>query len=105
VSLALLADTGLLGGPDLLIYLLLAFGGAMLVGNLLALLRPPNPTAKKRKPSDRSRVSAPNAKPRDNVKPTPAAETRQKPPKGRTIAMAAIGGLVTLWAVATLLTK
>jgi len=38
-------DTGtpLILGDDLLGYLVLAFGGALFVGNLLALLRPPPP--------------------------------------------------------------
>src|SRR5262245_35355489 len=31
----------LFGGPDLLLFLVLALGGALLVGNVLALVRPP----------------------------------------------------------------
>ena len=31
----------LLGGPDLLVLLVLALGGALVVGNVLALVRPP----------------------------------------------------------------
>lgn len=37
------SGTPLVLGEDLLPYLVLAFGGALFVGNLLALLRPPRP--------------------------------------------------------------
>ena len=62
-------------GDDLLAYLLLAFGGAMLVGNLLAVFRPP---------------------------PEARAEG-QRAPVGRSVLMASLGGIAMLWAVATLL--
>lgn len=61
-------------GEDLLAYLLLAFGGAMLVGNLLAIFRPP---------------------------PAVAAEGRRAP-VGRSVLMAVLGGIAALWAVASL---
>ena len=54
-------------GEDLLVWLVLAFGGAMLVGNLLALVRPPT-------------------KQQDDV-------DLNKAPVGRTIGMAVIGGI------------
>lgn len=65
-----------LGGPDLMQWLVLAFGGAMLVGNVAALARPPA-----RRPG----------------------QSLTRAPRGRTIAMAVIGGIVTLWALASLL--
>lgn len=62
-------------GDDLLPYLVLALGGAMFVGNGLALLRPP-----------------PEAKDGD------LAEA----PRGRTLAMMAVGLVAALWALASL---
>jgi hypothetical protein len=65
----------LLGGPDLLRYLVLALGGALVVGNVLALVRPPE------RPNDGDLDHAPMA---------------------RTVTMAAVGGIAVLWAVATI---
>ena len=64
-------------GEDLLVWLVLAFGGAMLVGNLLALVRPPT-------------------KQQDDV-------DLNKAPVGRTIGMAVIGGITALWALGSLI--
>ena len=61
-------------GEDLLAYLLLAFGGAMLVGNLMAVLRPP------------PRMKAQG----------------QTAPVGRSVAMAVLGGIAAAWALASL---
>ena len=66
----------LLGGPDLLRYLVLALGGALLVGNVLALVRPPE---------------------------RPKEGELDKAPVVRTIVMASVGGIAVLWAVATIL--
>lgn len=60
-------------GDDLLAYLLLAFGGAMLVGNVLALLRPP-----------------------------PGREGEGRPPVVRSLVMAGLGFIAFLWALASL---
>jgi hypothetical protein len=61
---------------DLLAWLLLAFGAAMVVGNLAALLRPP----------------------------TPEGEVRaQRPPVGRTLALVVLGAIAAVWALASLL--
>ena len=67
---------GVLGGPDLMQWLVLAFGGAMLVGNVAALARPP---ARR------------------------GVDALRRAPRGRTVAMAVIGGIVALWALASLL--
>ena len=66
----------LLGGPDLLRYLVLALGGALVVGNVLALVRPPE-------------------RPREGE--------LAKAPIARTVVMATVGGIAVLWAVATIL--
>lgn len=71
----LLADELFLG-HDLLVWLLLALGGALLVGNLLAVFRPP-PQARK---GDLGRA-----------------------PVGRSLLMAGLGAVAALWALATLL--
>ena len=101
------------GGPDLLLYLVLAFGGAMFVGNLLALVRPPTkPGPKKRTPAKGSGVakgSGSVANERTGREPPPGTPPKLAPlpaaPKARTIAMMAVGGIASVWAIATLLTK
>jgi hypothetical protein len=69
-----LADTPFLG-QDLLAWLVLALGGAMAVGNVLALVRPP-----------------PRAKEGD----LPRA------PVGRSVVMLVIGVVAAIWALASL---
>ena len=66
----------LLGGSDLLGYLVLALGGALLVGNVMALVRPPEQAQE----GDLDRA-----------------------PVARSVVMAVVGGLAALWALATLL--
>jgi hypothetical protein len=63
-------------GDDLLEWILLAVGGALLVGNLLALVRPPA----SRKEGD-----------------------LERPPLARSLAYAGIGALAAIWALASLL--
>lgn len=62
-------------GEDLLAYLLLAFGGAMFVGNLMALARPP----------------------------APMAAAGDRAPVGRSLGMAALGLIALVWALASLI--
>jgi hypothetical protein len=62
-------------GDQLLEYLLLALGGALLVGNVLALLRPPART------KDGDLVKA---------------------PVGRSLVMALVGFIAALWAVGSI---
>ena len=65
-------------GEDLLAYLVLALGGALFVGNVLAIVRPPQrPTG-------------------DN--------DLQKAPVGRSVVMAAIGFVAAIWALGSLVT-
>jgi len=79
----LMADTtsdsgsGLLGGPDLLVLIVLALGAAMLVGNVMALLRPPTRT----KDGELERA-----------------------PVLRSAVMAGVGAIAALWAIASLVT-
>lgn len=72
-----LAETLLFGDSQtLLAYLVLAIGGAMAVGNVLALVKPP-------------------AAPRND-------RDLAQAPRGRSIAFAVLGGLAALWALASL---
>ena len=63
-------------GDNLLPFMVLALGGALLVGNVLALLRPP-----------------PQAK----------GDDLPRAPVARSVTMAAIGFVAALWALASLL--
>jgi len=62
-------------GDNLLPLLVLALGGAMLVGNLLALIRPPE---------------------------RPKEGELERAPAGRSVAMAVLGGIAAVWAIASL---
>jgi len=81
-ALALLIDgvlaAELLLGNDLLPLLVLALGGALVVGNGMALIRPP-------------------------AKPKPGELARA--PRARTIAMLVLGLIAAVWALASLLAK
>lgn len=65
----------MLGGPDLLAYLVLALGGAMAAGSLLALVRPPA------------------ARREGDLEQAPVA---------RSVLFAAVGVVAALWALASL---
>ena len=62
-------------GEDILIWLVLAFGGAMCVGNVMAVIKPPKKVAE---------GSLPQA------------------PRSRSLAMAAVGLIAALWALLSL---
>ena len=72
------AETGLLLGDDLIVWVLLALGGALFAGNVMALVRPPE-------------------------RPRQEGELEQAP-KGRSIFMAAIGFVVAMAALGALVT-
>ena len=76
----LLASSFLGFDSTLLTWLLFAFGAAMVVGNLAALLKPPTP--------------APGS-----------GEQRVRPPVGRTLTFVAVGLVASVWALATLIAK
>lgn len=67
---------GMFLGDDLLAYLALALGGALFVGNLAAVIRPP----------DEQRDDA-----------------LERAPAGRSLLYAGLGFVVAIWALATLL--
>jgi hypothetical protein len=68
--------TSLLLGDNLLAYIFLALGGALVVGNGLALVRPPQ---------------------------QPESGDLRRAPVGRTVLMMVVGAVVALWAAASLL--
>ena len=65
-------------GENLIIYLVLALGGALAVGNILALIKPPQQPK-----VDGDLASA---------------------PKGRSLVMAVIGFIAALWSIVSLIT-
>jgi hypothetical protein len=71
---AMLGDNLL--GDDLLAWMVLALGGALLVGNVLALLKPP---------------------------PKPKQGDLARAPRGRSLLMALIGFVAAVWALGSLL--
>jgi hypothetical protein len=69
------ASNDFIGGPNLLQYFVLALGGALVVGNGLALIRPPAQTKQGQ---------------------------LNRPPVGRSITMIVVGLVAAVWAIATL---
>jgi hypothetical protein len=65
-------------GDNTLVYLVLALGAALVVGNVLALVRPP-------------------AAPKDGE--------LEKAPKARTVTMALVGLVASIWAIASLVSS
>ncbi|HVM67617.1 MAG TPA: hypothetical protein VMU14_22275 [Acidimicrobiales bacterium] len=74
----LAAGSGLFLGNDLLAWLVLAFGGALLVGNGLALIRPPEEAE---------------------------GSDLQRAPLGRTFVMMVVGAIAAIWSLASLIAK
>ena len=74
----LAAGSGLFLGNDLLAWMVLALGGALFVGNGLALIRPPEQAE---------------------------GGDLHRAPLGRTFVMMLIGAIAAIWALASLLTK
>ena len=68
-------------GEDILAYLVLALGGAMCVGNVLAIVKPPSATKKHKHASD----------------------DLDRAPIVRSITMALVGGVAAAWALVSLL--
>ena len=69
----------MLFGDNLLVYLVLAFGGAMAVGNVLAIVKPPH-------------------------RPKSTGDL-ERAPVTRSVVFAVIGALAALWALASLLSS
>lgn len=80
-SLLAAGDSGAFLGDDLLPWLLLAFGAAMVVGNVAAILRPPA------------------------ARPGDLDEHRQPPPLGRSLALITLGAVAAIWALASLIKR
>lgn len=79
VGSGILAEEGLLLlGDDFLPWIILAFGAAMVVGNVLALVRPPAPKAGE-------------------------DATQSGPPIARASVMIVIGAIAAIWGIASLL--
>lgn len=77
VSTAVIMADSLLG-DDLIVWLVLALGAALFVGNLLALLKPP---------------------------PRPKPGELAAAPRGRSLGMALLGFVAAVWALGSLVTK
>ncbi len=71
------ANMGAVFGDDLLVWLVLALGAAMVVGNVIALVRPP-------------------ARPRDD-------DDLERAPVARSLLFIVIGVVAAIWALASLL--
>jgi hypothetical protein len=76
-------DPQLFLGEDFFPWMVLAFGAAMVVGNVLALLRPPGGPGE----------------PDDGSSPSP------RPPVGRAAALIAVGLAAAVWGLASLLDR
>ena len=96
-------------GDDLLPWLLLAFGAAMVVGNGLALIRPPTPRPNEKsdagqggEPGDRAGGASEtaSASPQDSDEGTP---TPARPPLARSLTFMGLGAIVAIWALASLI--
>ena len=76
----------MLGGPEIITFLLLALGGALAVGNIAALINPEGPRRRAQEPP-----------------PPPGAPDEQAKPKvGRSVVMIVVGLLIVVWAIASL---
>jgi hypothetical protein len=73
-------DGQLFLGEDFLPWMVLAFGAAMVIGPLVALVRPPTPSAD------------------DDSEQLP-----ERPPVGRTVTLIVIGAIAAVWGLASLL--
>ncbi len=77
----------MLGGPEIITFLLLALGGALAVGNIAALINPEGPRKR-----------------RDGIPPPPGAPDEPATPKvGRSVVMIVVGLVIVVWAIASLI--
>jgi hypothetical protein len=82
-------DSTLFLGEDFWPWMILAFGAAMVVGNVLALLRPPDGGV--------GVAEAPGKSSQSGEQPRP------RPPLGRTVVLIAVGLAAAAWGIASLL--
>ena len=73
-------------GDNIIVYLVLALGGALAVGNVAALVRPPS-----------------NEKKSDTKKDDEENTDLEKAPLVRSLVMAIIGATAAVWAIASLI--
>ncbi|MEN9552444.1 MAG: hypothetical protein RLZ67_259 [Actinomycetota bacterium] len=73
-------------GDNIIVYLVLALGGALAVGNVAALVRPPS-----------------NEKKSDTKKDDEENTDLEKAPVVRSLVMAIIGATAAVWAIASLI--
>jgi hypothetical protein len=78
-------------GEDLLAWLVLAFGGALVVGNVAALLRPPTHLRDGSEPGGRPGKAK-----------TAGSTGAAHPPVGRAVAMIIVGLVAAIWGLASL---
>ena len=80
----------MLGGPEIITFLLLALGGALAVGNIAALINPDGP---------RKHQAG-----RRDIPPPPGAPDELATPKvGRSVVMIVVGLVIVIWAIASLI--
>lgn len=79
-------------GDDFMPWMVLAFGAAMVVGNLAAMFRPPSPDSRNAKKGAQHNKSQ-NA----------AQQTATKPPVMRSVVMIVIGAIAAIWGAVSLL--
>jgi len=77
-------------GDNLIVYLVLALGGALAVGNIAALVRPPKAQL------DQQSNSSSEENESDST-------DLAKAPVARSLVMAIIGGIAAVWSIASLL--
>lgn len=78
-------------GDDFMPWMVLAFGAALVAGNLMALLRPPKGVGAER--------GGQRGAPRGAQREAPP----ERPPLARTVVMIVIGAVAALWGLVTLL--
>ena len=91
-------DLSLFLGEDLITWLVLAFGGALFVGNIAAIVRPP-----RRGDDEGSRPGGRAAGRRAGADRGGEADALEEAPVGRALVMAGIGLIAAIWALASLL--
>lgn len=82
----------MLGGPEIITFLLLALGGALAVGNIAALINPDGPRQR--------RQGGPGMPP---PPPPGAPDEKTRPKVGRSVVMIVVGLLIVVWAIASLI--
>jgi hypothetical protein len=84
-------------GNDLLAWIVLALGGAMVAGNVLALVRPPTQTPA------RPPTQTPARPPTQTPARPPAGRDLPRAPLARTALMIVIGAIAAIWALGSLI--